>query len=191
MKSTSNISGTGINSGQVDTTLRETSSVSTSSLFIAGASLLVLGALTIWLYQLYIATGEYGLLDYFLGILATAVFILLSALLALRLRTKKAVPPPPSHKVRDALIFSLQTDSNPSVRSAAAEGLADLDLEESTEHLEHDDLDTILISSLQRDPDPSVRYAAAEGLAELELEQTSYKHEHYKPDDELSEDDLS
>jgi len=133
-------------------------------LFILGASFFVLGVLTIWLYRLYIATGEYGLLAYFSGMLATAVFLWLSALLASRLSKKKAVPSSP--KVRDALIATLQQDRDPRVRSAAAEGLAKLDLEESTEHLKHDDLDTILISTLQHDPDPRVRSAAAEGLAE-------------------------
>ncbi len=185
MKMTSHISGTGIKSGQVDTTSRGSTFVSTISLLVLGASFFVLGALTIMLYRLYITTKEYGLLAYLLGILATAVFLWLSALLASRFRTKKAVPT--SHKARAALISTLQTDSNPNVRSEAAKGLAELDLEESIEHLEHDDLDTILISTLQQDPDPRVRSAAAEGLAELELEQSSYNHEHNQLDEVLSE----
>jgi HEAT repeat protein len=183
MKRTSTISGTGNMPGQVDTTPRESSSVSIIMLLVLGASFFVLGALTIVLYRLYIATGEYGLLAYVLGMLATAVFLWLSALLASRFSKKKAVPTYP--KVRDALISTLQQDPDPRVRSAAAEGLAELDLEESTEYLEHKNLDAILISTLQQDPDPRVRSAAAEGLAELELEQSSYHHEHNELEDIL------
>ena len=189
MKRTLDISGTGIKSGQVDTTARGSSSVSTILLIVLGASFFVLGALTIELYRLYIATKEYGLLAYLLGMLATAVFLWLSALLASRFRTKNASPTSP--KVRAALISTVQGDPDPRVRSAAVEGLAELDLEESIEHLEHKDIDTILISTLQRDPDPRVRSAAAEGLSELELEQSSYHHEHNKLEDILFEHGLS
>src|SRR5579859_4418743 len=122
MKRTSDISRTGSMPSQDDTTPRRSSSVSIIMLVVLGASFLVLGALTIVLHQLFIATGEYALLTYFSGMLATAVFLLLSALLALRFRTKKAVPTSP--KVRAALISTLQRDSDPRVRSAAAEGLA-------------------------------------------------------------------
>ncbi len=174
MKKTSDIPETGNKSGQVDTTPRGSSPISSIRLIVLGASLFVLVALTIVLYRLFMSTEEYGLLTYFSGMLAIAVFLWLAALLASRLRKKKTVPPTP--KVRAALISTLQKDSNPDVRFEAAKGLAELDLEESTEHHEHSDLDTILISTLQQDPDPRVRSAAAEGLAELELEQSSYHH---------------
>ncbi len=60
-----------------------------------------------------------------------------------------------------------------------------MDLEESTEHIQHDDLDTIPISTLQTDSDPQVRSAVAEGLAVVELEQHSYHHMHDRLDDTL------
>ncbi len=157
---------------------------SENRLFVLGASFVVLVVMTIALYQVFIATGEYGLLAYFLGMLATAVFLWLSALLAYRFRTKK-VKPAPHKEVRAALIYTLQTDSDPNVRLAAAKGLAELDLEESTEHMKHDDLDTILISTLQTDSDSRVRSVAADGLAVVELEQHSYHHMHDRLDDTL------
>ena len=60
-----------------------------------------------------------------------------------------------------------------------------MDLEESTEHMKHDDLDTILICTLQTDSDSRVRSVAAEGLAVVELEQHSYHHMHDRLDDTL------
>jgi HEAT repeat protein len=161
-------------SGQVDTTSRGSSSVSIIMLFILGASFFVLGVLTIWLYRLYIVTGEYGLFAYFSGMLATAVFLWLSALLASRLSKKKAVSTSP--KVRAALIATLH-DPDPRVRSAAAKGLAKVDLEESTEYLEHKDLDAALIATLH-DPDPRVRSAAVEGLAKVDVEESTEHLEH-------------
>jgi plasmid stability protein len=115
---------------------------------------------------------------------AIAVFLLLSALLAYRFRTKKAKPSP-HENVRAALISTLQTDPNPQVRLTAAKGLAELDLEESAEHMKHADIDTILVSALQTDPDPQVRSAAAEGLSVVELEKCSYHHTHDRLDDTL------
>ena len=156
--------------GQVGTTPRGSSSVSIM-LFVLGASFFVLGVLTIWLYRLYIVTGEYGLLAYFSGMLATAVFLWLSALLASRLSKKKAVP-----NVRAALIATLH-DTDPRVRATAAEGLAKVDLEESTEYLEHKDLDAALIATLH-DPDPRVRSAAVEGLAKVDVEESTEHLEH-------------
>ncbi len=190
MKRTPDIPGTGSKSGQVDTTSRESRYVSIISFLLLGASFLVLGALTIWLYRLYLATGgsSPGLIamTYLSGMLATAVFIGLFALLALRFRTRKALPTSP--KVRAALISAIQQDPDPRVRSKAVEGLAELDLEQSSYHHEHTELDDILISTLQRDPDPRVRSTAAEGLTELDLEQSSYHHEHTELDDILFEE---
>lgn len=176
MKRTSDISGTRIKSIQVYTTLRISSLVFIFILSVLGASFIVFGAKTNKLPLLDNATA------YLLGILAIAAFLWLSALLASRFRTKKAPP-----KVRTALISTLRTDSDPKVRIAAAKGLAELDLEESIEHLKHDDLDTTLISTLKTDSDPQVRSAAAEGLAKLDLEQSSYYHEHNKLEDILFE----
>ena len=184
MKQASNISGTGNKSTQAGTTSREKNPVSTFSLLVLGASFFVLVALTIALYQEFIANGEYGLLAYLLGMLAIAVFFWLSTLLAFRFRTKSAKPAL-YEDVRDALISTLQSDSDPNVRLAAARGLAELDLEESAEHIQHADIDTILISTLQKDPDPEVRSAAAEGLAVVELEKGSYHHMHDRVDETL------
>jgi hypothetical protein len=183
MQRISDISRTGNKSTQVDTTPREKNPVSIVSLLALGASFFVLVAMTLALYQEFTATGKYGLVAYLLGMIATAVFLWLSALLALRFRTKKAKPAP--HKVRAALISALRTDKDPNVRYAAAKGLAELDLEESTEHIKHDDLDSILISTLQTDSNSQVRSAAAEGLAVVELEQHSYHHQHDRVDDTL------
>ncbi len=89
----------------------------------------------------------------------------------------------PQKEVNEAI--HQQTDSDPNVRYAAAKGLAELDLEESAENIQHDDINTILFSTLQTDPDPQVRSAAAEGLAVVELEQHSYHHQHDRLDDTL------
>jgi HEAT repeats len=186
MKSTSNISGTGNKSTQVRTTPREKNPVSTISLLVLAASFIVLVVLTIALYQEFTASGEYGLLAYLLGLLAIAVFLWLSALLASHFRpnrTKKAKPS--TQKVLDALIFTLKTDSDPNARIAAVKGLSELDLEESAEHMQHADIDAILISALQTDPDSRVRSAAANGLSVVELEKCSYHHTHDRLDDTL------
>jgi len=173
MKSTPNISGTGNKSTQVDTTPHEKNPVSTFSLLVIGASFFVLVALTIELY------GAYGRLAYLLGMLALALFVWLSALFALRIRTNRTKNAGPStQKVLDALISTLKTDSDPDARIAAVKGLSELDLEESSEHMQHGDIDSILISVLQTDPDPRVRSAAAEGLSVVELEKHSYYHTH-------------
>ena len=169
MKRTSDISGTGIKLGQVDTTPWVSCSVLIISFLVLGASFLVLGALTIGLYRLYIAgENSLGLLAWLSGMLATAVLIGLFALLSygIHLRTQN-VPP----KVLAALISTLR-DPDPRVRSKAVEGLTELDLEQSSYHHKHNKLDNILISTL-RDPDPRVRSKAIEGLTELELEQSS------------------
>ena len=186
MKNTSNISGTGNKSTQVGMTPREKNPVSTVSLLVIGASFFVLVALTIALYQEFTATGEYGLLAYLLGMLATAVFLWLSALLASRFRTNRTKKAKPARdKVLDALISTLKTDSDPNARIAAVKGLSELDLEESVEHMKHGDIDSILISVLQTDPDPEVRSAAAAGLSVVELEKCSYHHTHDQLDDTL------
>jgi len=180
MKSTANISGTGNKSTQVGTTPRETNPVSTIRLLVIGASFFVLVALAIALY------GENGRLAYLLGMLVIAVFLWLSALFALRIRTnhtKKAEPA--RDKVLDALISTLKTSPYPNARLAAVKGLAELDLEESAEHMQHADIDSILISALQTDSDSRVRAAAAEGLSVVELEKCSYHHTHNRLDDTL------
>ena len=67
-----------------------------------------------------------------------AVFLWLSALLALRFRTNRTKKAKPStHRVLDALISTLKTDSDPDARIAAVKGLSELDLEESVEHMKH------------------------------------------------------
>jgi HEAT repeat protein len=180
MKSASNISGTGNKSTQVGKTPRETNPVSTFNLLVLGASFFVLVVLAIALY------GENGRLAYLLGMLAIAVFIWLSALFALRIRTyrtKKAEPA--QDEVLDALIFTLQTSPYPNARLAAVKGLSELDLEESAEHMQHAYIDSILISALKTDSDSRVRAAAAEGLSVVELEKCSFHHTHDRLDDTL------
>ena len=179
MKSTANISGTGNKSTQVVTTTHEKNPVSTLSFLVIGASFFFLVVLTIVLYQQFRATGENGLLAYFLGMLAIAVFLWLSALLASYFRRSRMNKAKPStHRVLDALISTLKTDSDPDARIAAVKGLSELNLEESAEHMQHGDIDSILISVLQTDPDSRVRSAAAEGLSVVELENHSYYHTH-------------
>ena len=183
MNKPSSISGTGNKSTQVGTTPREKNPISTIILLVLGASFFVLVVLTIALYQQFIATREYGITTLFLGMLAIAVFLLLSALLSLRFRTMKAKPA--RDKVLDALISTLQQKSNdPDARLAAVKGLAELDLEESAEHMHHADIDTILISAL-KDDDSRVSSAAAEGLSVVELEKCSFHHTHDRLDDTL------
>ena len=108
MKNTSNISGSGNKSTQVSTTPHEKNPVSTVKFLVIGASFFVLVVLTIALYQQFRATGENGLLTYLLGMLAIAVFLWLSALLASRFRSSRMNKAKPStHKVIDALISTL------------------------------------------------------------------------------------
>lgn len=183
VKNTSNISGTGNNSTQAGTTSYGKKPVSTISLIVLGASFFVLLAMTIALYQEFKATEENWLLTFFLGMLAIAVFLWLSALLAFRFQSKKGKPT--RDKVLDALISTLRTSSDPDVRLAAVKGLSELDLEESAEHMKHEDIDSILISVLQTDPDSRVRAAAAEGLSVVELEKCSYHHTHDRLTDKL------
>ncbi len=89
----------------------------------------------------------------------------------------------PQKEVSEAI--HQQADPDPNVRLAAAKRLAELDLEESTEHMQHADIDTILIFTLQTDSDSQVRSAGAERLAVVELEQHSYHHQHDRLDDTL------
>jgi hypothetical protein len=128
MKRTSDISETGSKSGQVETTPPRSRSVFIISLLVLGASFLVLGALTIGFYQGYIATGRYslGLLACLSSVLTTAVFIGVVVLLSLRVHPKNRLPRPTA-----ALISALERDPDPGVRAKAAEGLAELELEQS------------------------------------------------------------
>ena len=68
---------------------------------------------------------------------------------------------------------------------ASCPGVDGFQIEESVEHMQHADIDTILISTLQTDPDPQVRSAAAEGLAVVDLGKGSYHHMHDRLDDTL------
>ena len=179
MKNTSNITGTGNTSTQAGTSSRDKQLASTISLIFLGTWFIVLVAFTIALNQEFMATKtkENGLLTYLVGMLAIAVFIWLSTSLALRMRPKKAKPPQ-YDKVLQALISTIRTSPDPNARLAAVKGLSELDLEESAEHMKHEDIDDVLISVLQTDPDSRVRSAAAEGLSVVELEKGSYYHTH-------------
>ena len=155
--------------------------------FRRSVSLLAFGALIVLLCPLSVALrmGDPGLPTYFVGMFATAVFIGMSVVFTSSLRTRGVSP-----NVLDALLFALQRDPDPRVRAKAAKGLAELDVEQSSHHYEHNELDTILASTLRQDPDPRVRAEVAKGLADLELEQFSYYYEPNKLDDVLFENSL-
>ena len=159
---------------------REHIFVSTISLVVLTACLFMLVAMTIVLHQGFMATGENGTLTYFVGMLAIAVFIWLSTSITLRFSSSRKSKPTHKETVLGALISTLRTSPDPEARLAAVKGLSELDLEESAEHMKHEDIDTILISVLQTDPDSRVRAAAAEGLSVVELEKHSYYHTHDK-----------
>ena len=179
MKSTANISGTGNKSTRAGTASHEKQHVSTIRLIILGACFIVLVAMTILLYQGFMTTGDNGLLTYLVGMLAIAVFIWMSTLLAIQMPKIKAQPAR-QDRVLEALIFTIRTSPYPNARLAAVKGLSELDLEESVEHTRHEKIDNILIGVLQTDPDSRVRSAAAEGLSVVELEKHSYYHTHDK-----------
>ncbi len=179
MNKTPNNAGTGNTSTQAGRAFRKKNPVSTSSLIILGVCFFVLVVFTIMLYQQFKATGEYGLLAYLIGMLATAVFLWLSALFASRIRTNRIKKEKPARdNILNALISTIQESDDPNARLAAVKGLSELDLEESTEHMKHKDIDDILISVLKNDPDSRVRTAAAEGLSVVELEKQSFYHAH-------------
>jgi len=154
------------------------------SSYVCCISLLVLGMLTFILWQVYLVTGwqSLGLIAYLSGILDTALVLWLMVLLTLRSHASAT-----SEKVLKALIYTLERDTDPRVRSKAAVGLVQLDKELSFGHHEHRKLDDILIHALQQDDDPGVRSKVAVGLAELELEQEepNYHHIHHKLDNML------
>jgi len=180
MKSASNITGKGYKSTQVGTASRERKLFSTIRLIVLGVCLIMLVAMTIKLYQGFMATGENGIPTYFVGMLAIAVFIWLSTSLALRFSSSKKAKLAQHDEVLEALIATIQTNPDPNARLAAVKGLSELDLEESAEHMGHEDIDAILISVLQTDRDSRVRSAAVEGLSVVELEKHSYYHTHDK-----------
>ncbi|HTK05625.1 MAG TPA: hypothetical protein VL485_00500 [Ktedonobacteraceae bacterium] len=151
-------------------------------------SFLALGVLTIVFSSLSSISEVYffGLLAYLSGMLATATLLMWIALqAALHYRTEK------HDKVFLALLSALKDkDSSPEVRAEAARGLAKLDLEESSRHQKHEDLDNILISTLvgnSEDDAAKVRLEVAKGLTNLELEEHSYYHTHHELDDLLFE----
>ena len=167
-------------SAYTDRVHRKHNLVSTISLIVLAACLFLLVATTMILYQGFMDTGENGILTYFVGILAIAVFIWLSTSLTLRFSSSRK--PKSAHRdgVLEALIATIRTSPDPEELLAAVKGLSELDLEESAEHMRHEDIDAILISVLQTDPDSRVRSAAAEGLSVVELEKHSYYHTHDK-----------
>ncbi len=150
-----------------------------SSVRFIGFLVLVLVVLTFGLWQAHLVTGWQflGLFAYLSGMLDTALLIWWLVLITLRSDASAK-----SQKVLKALIYTLEHDTDPRVRSKAAVGLAKLDLELSYGHHEHHELDDILIRRMQQDEDPRVRSKAAVGLAELELEQekAAYHQVHNK-----------
>jgi phosphoglycerol transferase MdoB-like AlkP superfamily enzyme len=104
MNKKSDISRNGGQSDQEDITSREKNTVSTASLVVLGASFIVLVVLTITLVQEFTATGENGLLTFLSGMLALAVFFLLSTLLALRFHMEKAKPTQHKEARNDTLV---------------------------------------------------------------------------------------
>jgi hypothetical protein len=149
--------------------------------------LLVLGVLTIILWQVHLISGwqSLGLFAYLSGLLDIVLLMWLLVLLTLPSHASATSP-----KVLKALIYTLERDSDPRVRSKAAVGLVQLDKEMSFGQHRHHELDDILIRALQKDSDHRVRSKAAVGLAELELEQEkpTYHHVHNKLDNMLFEE---
>jgi hypothetical protein len=202
MKQPSNIPRKGTKSSQAGTARGRPRSVLFASFRILGASFLVLGILTIALcsattnggefmrtFLVFLFTGENAVqfFAHLSGMFTTIALIGLFALFAtfLHLLMKGTSR---YDKVLAALRFTLKHDPNNRVRAEAAKGLAKLDVEESTRHQEHEELDDVLVSTLrggQKDVSPGVRTTVAEGLSELELEQHSYEHEHNQLDDRL------
>ena len=93
-------------------------------------------------------------------------------------------------RVLAALRLTLKNDPNASVHAEAAKGLAELDVEESALHQQHEALDDLLVSTLegeQKDFSPGVRSKVVEGLTNLKLEQHSYQHTQNQLDDLLFE----
>jgi hypothetical protein len=95
------------------------------------------------LWQAHLVTGwqSLGLFAYLSGMLATALFIWLLVLLTLRSHANATSP-----KVLAALIYTLQQDPDFHVRSRAAAGLAELELEQEkpTYHHKHNKLDNMV-----------------------------------------------
>jgi HEAT repeats len=147
---------------------------------------LFLVVLTFVLWQAHLVTGWQflGLLAYLSAVLDIALLMWLFVHITLRSHASAS-----SQKVLMALVYSLEQDPDPRVRSKAVVGLVQLDKELSYGHQEHHKLDDILIHALQ-DPDPGVRSKAAVGLAELKLEQEkpTYHHVHNKLDNMLFEE---
>jgi len=154
------------------------------SSYVCFIGFLVLGVLTFILWRVHLVTGwqSLGLIAYLSGILDAALLLWLLVLLTLRSHSSAT-----SQKVLKALIYTLERDTDPRVRSKAAVGLVQLDKELSFGQHEHHKLDDILIHALQQDEDPRVRSKVAVGLAELELEQEkpNYHHIHDKLDNML------
>jgi hypothetical protein len=148
---------------------------------------LILGVLTIILWQMHLVSGwqSLGLFAYLSGMLDAALLIWLLVLITFRSHVSTT-----SQKVLKALIHTLEQDQDPRVRSKAAVGLVQLDKEMSFGHNRYHELDDILIRAMQKDSDPRVRSKAAVGLAELELEQEkpTYHHVHNKLDNMLFDD---
>jgi hypothetical protein len=117
-----------------------------SSAYIIG--FLVLGVLTIVLWQAHLVTGWQflGLIAYLSGMLDTALLIWLLVLITLRSHASAT-----SQKVLKALIYTLERDPDPGVRSKAAVGLAELELEQEkrTYHQVHNKLDNMLFVERQ------------------------------------------
>lgn len=155
---------------------------------VLGIISLVLGILTIMLWWAHHATGEQslGLFAYLSGMLATGVFLVWIALLSLRLH-KSPISPKVLAALRDALNPVIEPE--PGVRYKVAVGLSELDMEQSSHHYKHDQLDNILISALNPkiERDRRVRSKVAEGLTEVELEPFTH-HEHNQLEDALLDD---
>lgn len=139
-------------------------------------------AVTLCLASLILQNGYLELSTYFAGAFVTAIFIGLAVWLSVLIKFDLPLPHTPPKVVR-ALLSALHTDTDPRVRLEAVKGLAELDVERSSLHEKHDELDKALVSALEQDPDPRVRSKAAEGLGDLELEQSSYYHKHHTIND--------
>jgi hypothetical protein len=200
MKKRSNILRTGFTPNQAGTGQRRPR----SAFSVLGISFFCLVLLTLVLclatsegkaylgnLRTVLSTGE-NVLMFFAHLLGLLVTMALLGVLAIITALSHPLLKDSSHydRVLTALRFTLKHDPNAHVRAKAAESLAKLDVEESSLHQEHEEIDALLISTVQggqSDSSPDVRSKVVEGLGNLELAQHSYHYEHDQLDDFLFE----
>ena len=104
-------------------------------------------AITLCLVSTMLQNGYLQLGTYFAGMFATAVFIGLSVWLSVLIWSNWGTRGT-SPTVIGTLLSALRRDPDPRVRLEAAKGLAELDVERSSLHKRHRELDEALVSAL-------------------------------------------